>query len=129
MTTTNRSALLLLEQNSHVRDLVSDFLAEYQFSVTCAKDGYEALDRVREERPALVITEVLTPRLDGISLCSLIKKDESARGTKILVLSLFSMEARALQAGADAFLLKPIEKNSLIAAVRSLIEPMEQKKP
>jgi CheY-like chemotaxis protein len=124
-----RSAILVLEQNSHVRELVSDFLSESQLSVTCVLDGYEALDLARQKQPALIITEVLTPRLDGLSLCRLIKEDSKMNGTKVLVLSVFEVKERALQAGADGFLLKPIERNTLMAAVRSLLQVPEQQQP
>jgi CheY-like chemotaxis protein len=122
----DRSAILVLEQNSHVRELVSDFLSESQLSVTCVLDGYEALDLARQKCPALIITEVLTPRLDGLSLCRLIKEDNKMNGTKVLILSVFDVKERAFQAGADGFLLKPIEKTSLMATVRSLLKVTER---
>src|SRR5688572_19398030 len=127
MTEKRRVAIVVLEQNTHVQELISDVLTEAQFAVVSLNDGYAALDHARKEPPALIITEVLTPRLDGLSLCRLLKREEATRNTKILVLSVFAIKERALAAGADAFLLKPIENKSLVATVRSLIEPSEPK--
>ncbi|HLJ51727.1 MAG TPA: response regulator [Bryobacteraceae bacterium] len=119
--------VFVVERDAHTCELITHFLSEAKLSVTCMSDGYGALDRARQERPALVITDILIPALDGLALCRLIKSDEALRATKVIVLTVLSAEARAFQSGADAFIKKPIEKKSLVAAVRSLMENPEGK--
>ncbi len=116
--------VLLVERDNHVCDLVTHFLAEAELNVDCLTDGYAALDRARRERPPLVITDILIPALDGLALCRLIKRDDSARD-KVMVLTVLSAEQRAFESGADASMKKPIEKETLVATVRSLLEEQE----
>ena len=120
-----KPTVIVVERDTHICELLSHFLAEAKLSVECLTDGYGALDRIRLERPAIVITDILIPALDGLSLCRLIKSDESLRGTKVIVLTILSAEERAMQSGADAFMKKPIEKNSLLETVRALMEQPE----
>ena len=116
-------SVLIVEKDVHLRRLIADFLADAECTHEFFDDGYHALDHARREPPLLVITEVLVPRLDGLALCRLIKGDPALGRTKVMVLSILSAEERARQSGADAFMKKPIERDALVGAVRSLIEP------
>lgn len=68
-----------------------------------------------------MITEVLVPRLDGLTLCRLIKGDPTLVSVKVLVLSFLSAEDRALLSRADEFIQKPIQRPIILEAVRALI--------
>ena len=68
-----------------------------------------------------MITEILVPRLDGLALCRRLKADETTRDAAVLVFSLLSAEVRAHDAGADAFLPKPLAAQRLIDTVRGLL--------
>jgi DNA-binding response OmpR family regulator len=113
--------ILCVERDPHARDLEAYFLREAGFQVTLAADGLEALELVRSLRPAIVITEILVPKLDGLALCRRLKADEATRGTAILVFSLLAAEDRARDAGADAFLRKPLSAQHLTDTVRKLL--------
>jgi CheY-like chemotaxis protein len=117
----HRAVILCVERDPHVRDLEGYFLTEAGFQVTFAADGIEAFELVRTLRPAIVITEILVPKLDGLALCRRLKADEATRGTAILVFSLLAAEDRARDAGADAFLGKPLSAQRLTEAVRKLL--------
>ena len=110
----------VVERDVHVRRLLSDFLAPIQCSVRFFDDGYTALDAIRKKPPRLVVTDVLVPRLDGLALCRLIKRDEALREVRVVILSALSAEERARQSGADAFLEKPIERERIVELVRTL---------
>jgi DNA-binding response OmpR family regulator len=119
---TAQQVVFVVEKDSHTCELISHFLTEEaSFSVICLADGYRALDRARLEHPLLVITDILIPRLDGLTLCRLIKADDTLQGTKVVVLTVLSAEERAIQSGADAFMKKPIEKGSFVSVIRSLM--------
>ena len=91
----HRAVILCVERDPHVRDLESYFLTEAGFQVTFAADGIEALELARTLRPAIVITEILVPKLDGLALCRRLKADEATKGTAVLVFSLLAAEGRA----------------------------------
>jgi len=64
----------------------------------------------------------LIPRLDGLALCRSLKADPVTQRVPILVISVLAAQERAQQSGADAFLAKPLEKTSLVASVRGLLD-------
>jgi CheY-like chemotaxis protein len=117
----HRAVILCVERDPHVRDLETYFLTEAGFQVTFAADGLEALELARTLRPAIVITEILVPKLDGLALCRRLKRDQATRGTAVLVFSLLAAEDRARDAGADAFLGKPLAAQRLTDTVRKLL--------
>jgi DNA-binding response OmpR family regulator len=118
--------ILVVERDEQVRDLESYFLQEAGFAVEFASDGEEAFALARARRPLLVITEILVPGMDGLALCRRIKGDAELKDSSVLVLSILSAAVRAQEAGADAFLKKPLAKNSLLDAVRSLLASRDE---
>jgi two-component system response regulator MprA len=91
--------------------------------VVFAEDGLQALELARELHPAVVITEILVPKMDGLALCQRVKSAAPLRNTVVVVLSLLAAEGRAREAGADAFLSKPLLPEKLTATVRALMNP------
>jgi CheY-like chemotaxis protein len=113
--------ILVVERDPQVRDLETYFLNEAGFAVEFAADGVAALARARELRPDIIITEVLVPKMDGLALCRTIKTDPELRTTVVLVFSILAVQSRAREAGADAFLMKPLAEKRLIDTVRQLL--------
>jgi CheY-like chemotaxis protein len=118
----NRGALILVvERNPVVQRLERYFLEQAGFSVEFAADGLAALARVRELRPEIVVTEILVPKLDGLSLCRTIKSDAETSNIRVMIFSHLQAEDRATEAGADAFLTKPLNEELLIKTVERLV--------
>jgi DNA-binding response OmpR family regulator len=115
------AVILCVERDPYVRDLETYFLNEAGFGVTFAEDGLQALQLARDLHPTIVITEILVPKLDGLALCRKLKADTATRDIAVLVFSLLAAERRAHDAGADAFLLKPLSAQRLKDAVRELL--------
>ena len=118
---TGSAVILCVERDPFVRDLESFFLTEAGFGVTFADDGLQALELARELHPTIVITEILVPKLDGLALCRRLKSDPETRDIAVLVFSLLAAERRAQDAGADAFLNKPLSAQRLKDAVRMVL--------
>ena len=109
--------VLIAERDRVVRDLESYALEQAGFRVEFADDGKEALARVRLSRPALLITEILLPRMDGLTLCRQLREDASTRDVPVIVFSVLSAQARAEEAGANAYLRKPFVESLFLAMV------------
>ena len=123
LTPPGRSALILVvERNPAVQRLERFFLEQAGFVVEFVSDGVIALERARELRPQIVVTEILVPRLDGLSLCRALKTDPATSSIVVLVFSHLYAEDRALEAGADAFIVKPMDEERLIETVSRLLE-------
>jgi DNA-binding response OmpR family regulator len=113
--------VFIVDKDIHLRKLLVEFLSDLNCRLHFFADGYAALDAARQIRPTLLITEVLLPKLDGLTLCRLIKGDPTLTSVKVLVLSFLSAEDRALLSRADEFIKKPIQRPIILQAVRSLI--------
>jgi two-component system cell cycle response regulator DivK len=120
-----RHPVLVADRDPHVRRLVQQFLGE-AYAVEFADDGYSALDRVRASAPSVVVSEILIPRLDGLALCRSLKGDSLTQPVPVLLISMLAAQERARQSGADAFLAKPLEKTSFVAAVSGLVDPKKR---
>lgn len=122
-----RALILVVERNPVVQRLERYFLEQAGYTVEFASDGQSALDQARELRPKIVITEIMVPVLDGLSLCRIIKKDPKTAHASVLIFSHLHAEDRAREVGADAFLLKPLSEELLIETVEKLIAPPKAK--
>ncbi|HEX6627528.1 MAG TPA: response regulator [Gemmatimonadaceae bacterium] len=116
-----RAIILVVERDPNIRDLEAYFLNEAGFAVEFATDGVAAFEQAKKIRPDIVITEVLVPKLDGLSLCRRIKSDADLSRTVVLIFSILAVQARAKDAGADAFLMKPLAEQRLVDTVRQLL--------
>ena len=115
------AVVLVVERDPHVRELEAFFLEQAGYTVDFSVDGDQALASVRSLKPDIVITEILVPKLDGLSLCRTIKQDPTLGSTKVLVFSILAAAGRAREAGADAFLRKPLAEQKLVVTVRELL--------
>ena len=115
--------ILLADDEPNLRETVSFLLEMEGFHVALASDGVEALDRVRELRPAVVLLDAMMPRRDGFDVCRTIRADPELAGVCIVMLTALSQRTdreRALAAGADHFVTKPFDEDALLALLRDL---------
>lgn len=120
MITDTKCSVFVVDKDAHLRKLLTEFLSDLGCRLRFFDDGYSALDAARLDPPSLVITEILVPKLDGLSLCRLIKGDQSLGAVRVLVLSILSADERARQSRADGFLPKPIQRSTIVQSVRAL---------
>jgi two-component system response regulator MprA len=114
--------VLVVERDPHIRELEAHFLHEAGYTVEFAVDGRAALEQARQLVPDIIITEILVPKLDGLTLCRQLKTDPATQGITILIFSILAARERAREAGADAFLMKPLAEQRLISTVEVLME-------
>jgi CheY-like chemotaxis protein len=119
-----RALILVVERDPHVQRLERFFLEEAGFTVEFAADGQQAIELTKKLNPAIVITEILVPKCDGLTVCRTLKRDAATQHIVVLVLSILSAEDRAREAGADGFLRKPLNETLLTDSVRQLLRPI-----
>jgi len=119
--TRNHVLALVVERNPIVQRLERFFLEQAGYDVEFSNDGISALARAKELHPAILVTEILVPKLDGLTLCRLLKSQPETRSIVVLVLSHLEAEGRAMEAGADAFLRKPMTEEPLVEVLGRLV--------
>ncbi len=117
--------ILVVEDITPIRELLEVALRFKGYPVVSARDGQEALERIAEEQPALVITDILMPILDGFSLAYQIRADPKTRRIPIIFLSAtyISPEDKefALRLGAVRFLEKPVDTEELLLTLAEIL--------
>lgn len=116
-----QALILVVERDPHVRELETFFLEQAGYGVEFAADGVTAVALARDLHPRILITEILVPKLDGLAVCRKLKEDPETSDISVLIFSILAAHDRALEAGADAFLLKPLAKARLVETVRELL--------
>jgi signal transduction histidine kinase len=113
--------IVVAEDNEDLREFLRGLLAA-SFEVHVAPDGEEALKLVRAQRPDLVVSDVMMPRMTGNELCAAIKGDPALRHTPLIMLTARSGTEAVLEgyaSGADDFVAKPVHPRILLARVRA----------
>ncbi len=116
--------ILIIEDDPAAVELMRAQLHGEGYSVDSASDGDQALERVRETEPDLVLLDIMLPKKNGFEVCRQIKGRKAKRSIPvIMVTALNDMESRAkgIAAGADDFLSRPVDASELAARVRSLL--------
>jgi signal transduction histidine kinase len=124
--------ILIVEDSPTQAEQLRHLLEEHEYEVMVAADGKEGLAAVRTHKPALIITDILMPVMDGYGLCHALKEDEALRDIPIILLtSLSNLEdvIRGLNSGADFYLTKPCDGDFLLQRVEvALAAPVQQKR-
>lgn len=92
--------------------------------VVLARDGEEALEKLRDERPRLVILDVMMPKRNGYEVCEIVKGDPDLRDTYVILLTAKGQESakdRGVQAGADEYMTKPFSPSRIVERVLEIL--------
>jgi signal transduction histidine kinase/DNA-binding response OmpR family regulator len=123
-----RPLLLLIDDNEDIRQFIKTCLGtSYRYSD--ARHGREGLDKARNEIPDLIISDLMMPEMDGLELCTAIKKDGRTNHIPLIMLTAKAAEENkleGLQTGADDYLVKPFNKSELALKVQNLISLREK---
>ena len=120
-----RSLTVLVADDTHsIRELLSELLKEQGYRVVCAEDGQQALEVLRNEPIDLALLDVMMPRRTGFAVCRTIKSNPETRLVPVVLVTGLTDTAdriKGIECGADDFLNKPVNKEELLARVRSLL--------
>jgi excisionase family DNA binding protein len=115
-------SILIVDDDQEIIDLLKAYLErQAPYEISTAADGIKALIEVGRVKPDLLILDIMIPGVDGVEVCRRIKADSSSKTTIIAISGTTERESQVLEAGADAFMLKPIDMDTLHAEARRLL--------
>jgi len=127
----NGIEILVAEDSPTQRELLKHYLSARGYSVSLAGDGKQALAAAIERKPAMLITDVVMPEMDGYTLCGEIKSSETLRDIPVVLLTSLSRPQdilKGLECGADSFIRKPYDDKYLVSRVEYILANRELRK-
>jgi len=122
---TKQHTILLAEDNPHHLELLEAYMEEVpDVRVVTATNGLDALARVHEFAPSLVLLDIMMPKMSGFEVCKRIKSDPETRDITVVMVTALSETGdieRAAECGTDDYLSKPVDRKELIDLVRKLL--------
>jgi len=117
--------VLIVDDEPNISISVEFLMRREGFEVLVAHDGEEGLERIRADRPDLVVLDIMMPKLDGFEVSKAVRADPALAGVRILMLTAKGREAeiaKGLSLGADAYIPKPFSTRDLVAKVKELLD-------
>jgi signal transduction histidine kinase len=127
----NGAQILIAEDSQTQAEQLNHYLSTRGFSVTVARDGKQALAAALQSKPAMVITDVVMPEMDGYTLCKEIKCSAPLKDVPVVLLTSLSGPqdiVRGLECGADSFIRKPYDAKYLLSRVEYILTNVELRK-
>src|SRR6202171_4029953 len=115
------ATILVVDDDPQIRRVMRATLTAQGYTIVEARDGQEALEKLRSERPDLVLLDMNMPVMDGLEACREIRRDSEVPVIMLTVRSAEKDKVRALDAGADDYVVKPFGIQELLARVRALL--------
>lgn len=116
--------LLVVDDELHILELIKFNMEKNGYNVITAENGIDALRIVEEERPDLVLLDLMLPGLDGLEVCKKIRKNPNVEGIPIIMLTAKGEELDkilGLELGADDYITKPFSVRELVARVKAIL--------
>ena len=124
-----KKKILIIDDTELMVKYITDILEEANYEVVSAPNGTEGLQRVREEKPDLVLLDIVMPGLDGFKVCKILRDDEGNNLMPIIMLTAQDNEddkLTCLELGADDYILKPFNCRELLSRVRNTLKRIDR---
>jgi two-component system, OmpR family, alkaline phosphatase synthesis response regulator PhoP len=124
----DKNRILIADDNQPNRELLEAYLADVDCEIDHAADGQETLTKVKSFHPDLILLDVMMPKLSGFEVCQKLKADSATRKIMILMVTALNEAGdieRAVHAGTDDFLSKPVNKFELLKRVTTMFRVMK----
>ncbi|MBL0132135.1 MAG: response regulator [Chitinophagaceae bacterium] len=122
------SHILIVDDDDSIRSLLHQELGDAGYQIEEARNGKEALEKVRANRPDLIILDIMMPEMNGFDVAAVLKNDPQTMDIPIIVLSVVQDKARGFRIGVDRYLTKPIDTGLLFNEIGSLLEQGKSKR-
>ena len=122
---TDKPKILAVDDDPAILELISSVLEE-AFDIVCATDGQEAIERAVEERPDIVLLDLMMPKVDGFTVARELRERGLNDVTVIVLTAYQGLRQRAEQHDFDGYLIKPFESTVLVEQIRNALEDRDR---
>ncbi len=125
------SRILIADDNPQGVELLEAYLSDGDYELRTAADGEETLRQVRQWHADLILLDIMMPKISGFEVCKRLRADPATRDVAVLMITALDQPSdidRAVEAGTDDFVTKPINKSELLLRVRSLLRSRQYKR-
>jgi len=126
---TRPARILIADDTPQAAELHEAYLADADYEVRIASDGEQTLQQVAQWHPDLILLDIMMPRISGFEVCKRLRANPATHDIAILMITALDQPAdieRAVEAGTDDYLSKPINKSELLHRVRSLLQSRQR---
>lgn len=130
MSETSVPRILIADDNEANVELIEAYLSGLAVETAIAVDGQDTLDKVESFKPDLILLDIMMPKLSGFEVCERLKSDPTTSGIMILMVTALNELGdieRAVEAGTNDFLSKPVNKLELNIRIRNMLEVRSEK--
>lgn len=120
-----KGKILVVDDENYILHILDFSLGAEGYEVLTAEDGEAAVQKCKDERPDLVVLDVMMPKMDGFEACRAIKRDPDLAGTPVILLSAKARDVdqkQGYEAGADDYITKPFSPGRLVDRVHGLLK-------
>ena len=124
----DRKRILVVDDEIYIVHILEFTLTMEGYEVVTAADGEEALQKVQQERPDLIVLDIMMPKMDGYEVCRRLRQDEDLRGLPVILLSAKGRPVdreTGLEVGADDYIVKPFSPRRLLEKIKDLLRRQE----
>ncbi|MFH1361251.1 MAG: response regulator [bacterium] len=117
--------ILVVEDEADMMKALKIRLEASNYEVVLAHDGSEGLNMARQEQPDLVVLDIMLPKMDGLTICRMLKFDEKFSKIPVILLTAKTQKIdiqRGKEMGADVYMTKPFKAEELLAAIEKLLK-------
>ena len=125
-----QSTILIVDDNAQNVELLQAFLESLPVRIVTAFDGVDALEKVQQHNPDLILLDIMMPRMSGFQVCRKLKGEPKTRDIQILMVTALNELGdieQASECGTDDFVSKPVNKLELLTRVKSLLRVRHMK--
>jgi len=124
--------VLIADDNPQGVELLEAYLTGTDYELRTATDGEETLRQIRQWKPDVILLDVMMPKISGFEVCKRLRADPQTRDIAVLMITALDQPSdidRAVEAGTNDFLTKPINKAELLVRVRAALKSRQHKGP
>ncbi|MEK6700193.1 MAG: response regulator [Nitrospirota bacterium] len=121
----DQKKILIADDNENIREALTYLLEDEGYKLALARDGADALKKVREFLPDILFLDIMMPEMNGYEVCRAIKNDPKLRNTYVIMLTAKGQVAeqeRGKEVGADEYIVKPFSPMEILSKIKNILD-------